>query len=295
MEKEKGLSPWMAGVLLYIVAIAFYFTNRTYMTTGGAVDLNAEIRKNPELTASEIYDMDHVRVTIDSCFGPYAEENIHYSYFIPGGTKEFYVAMLDDGSLLSVSVKEGDASDIMNRISEKTVNSPSLRTFESYEIEGTVSILREDDYPLGKYYKSALTKLGAYGEDGKAIEGLKIRHVTVDGAVNRKTLWKWFFIIIIVATLGVSSDSLSRYFKKRREKKAEALAAATKKPEPAEPTPQSTYRPPESFYMARPVQNKEDVADLDEFLTEFEYENGGRKKKSDEPEKISIEGRNLFK
>jgi flagellar basal body-associated protein FliL len=160
-KKNNGIGGGVAfiiiGVLLLLIAACIFIGDSDFIFNG-ADDINTmieELRLNPG---------EYTSVRIDADFGAYAETQHTINGFIPAGKEQHYIVWLDDGSLISVTVKGDSKYDKMDAIEEQTYdyidNGGSLGKSVTYV--GKISTVSGD---LKTYYQEALNYLGAADSD----------------------------------------------------------------------------------------------------------------------------------
>jgi hypothetical protein len=159
MGKKKSDSI-ASGIFVIVVAVVFLaaavanFVSSAGFLFNGADDINAMIEEG-SLKSGEF-----TRVRIDANFGAYAETTHTINGLIPAGNEQHYMVWLDDGSLISVTVKGDDEYDRMDDIEEQTYAYIDSGDYlgKSVTYTGKVSSIYGD---LEKYYQEALDYLGA--------------------------------------------------------------------------------------------------------------------------------------
>jgi hypothetical protein len=143
----------IVGVLLMFLGVCVFIGDSDFILNG-ADDINTMIeerRLNPgEFTS----------VRIDANFGAYAETRHMINGVIPAGTEQHYMVWLDDGSLISVTVKGSSKYDKMDAIEDQTYEyiDDGGTLSKSVTYVGEISTVSGD---LKKYYQEALDYLGA--------------------------------------------------------------------------------------------------------------------------------------
>lgn len=148
------------GIFIAVVALVFVAAGIANFISGadflfkGADDINTMIGDNG-LKVGEF-----TRLRIDANFGAYAETKHTINGFIPAGNEQHYMVWLDDGSLISVTVKGSDKYDRMDAIEEQTyayIDSGDYLS-KSVTYTGKITSISGD---LKRYYQEALDYLGA--------------------------------------------------------------------------------------------------------------------------------------
>jgi hypothetical protein len=210
-KKNNGIGGGVAfiivGVLLLFIAVCIFIGDSDFIFNG-ADDINTmieELRLNPG---------EYTSVRIDADFGAYAETQHTINGFIPAGKEQHYMVWLDDGSLISVTVKGKNEYDKMDAIEEQTYdyidNGGSLGKSVTYV--GKISAVSGD---LKTYYQEALDYIGASDSDVN-IYYLDIDTTQTKGSIIR-TVVLFLAIGILLIVLGIVTI--------RNAKKQKAAAA----------------------------------------------------------------------
>jgi hypothetical protein len=216
MGKNKGKKDGSmgGGILLIIVGVVLAFLGvctfigDSDFIFNGADDINTmieELRLNPG---------EYTSVRIDANFGAYAETLHMINGVIPAGKEQHYIVWLDDGSLISVTVKGSSKYDKMDAIEEQTYeyidNGGTLGKSITYV--GKISTISGD---LKKYYREALDYLGA--DDSSA----NIRYLDIDTTETKGSI---IGICVLFLVMGIAMAAGGIGLIKSGKKKKEAAA-----------------------------------------------------------------------
>lgn len=154
-NNNKKSSPVGMLVLTIIFAIAFVLVLATNagVLFGQPKDLYDVIEENGEPVKGE-----YVKLDMKATFGGYAETQYKIKGIIPAGKIYHYVALLDDGSVISVSFRGNKMKEKFDKILSNT---------EAYYMSGDAGMLKDTVTVKGKlttvagdqgmYYTNAMT------------------------------------------------------------------------------------------------------------------------------------------
>jgi hypothetical protein len=126
--KASGIMFIILGIILFIIGGIIFASNAGYMISGECKDLQSYLG-GPYPTG------EYVKINLDSVLGNYAETK-HTTNGIPTGTDQYYVALLDDNSFISVKIKGKGNVEKMEKVVNETWSSDDWRASTPYEASG---------------------------------------------------------------------------------------------------------------------------------------------------------------
>jgi len=175
-------------------SVAYTIANWDYMIKGETINLNEALRNNtfPEKG-------DHVTFRCYFVFGNFAETKHTINGFIPAGTEQHYAVMLDDYSVMAVTVKS--KSDI-NRLEELlsqnwdyAENDNSAWMTNYIDLTGTIKSMNKE---IEGFYNQALQKADITTE-----YYTQIRKLSIDVTDTRFSYFGVAGILLLVAVVFV--------------------------------------------------------------------------------------------
>ena len=170
--KKTGLL--VVSIIAFVLfgACAFFLRDLLF---GGVKGTYEEVADN-----YEAYSEQWISYEVVACLGNYAEETESYS-FIPTGHEYYYIIMMEDGSVMPMTVSKKTDREYLDALTDatydyfdgvtKTISVPPR------EFIGTVKAQKSD---AEKYYKEGLDYLKISEK-----EGWVIRHVLLDCTSSR--------------------------------------------------------------------------------------------------------------
>lgn len=162
------------GIAMLLGGLYTVIYKASYIFFGNAKEVKQIIFED----SFDEYTNKYVEIEVDAVLEHFASQTHTYN-FIPVGKDEFYIAWLEDDSLLAVSVKGNNIKE-MDRILDETWDYLDYKT--DYFTNDTLKLkgeLKKMDNELLKYYEEALVSLGA--EEAE----LKIRNLVIDTTESR--------------------------------------------------------------------------------------------------------------
>ncbi len=178
------------AIILLIVSVVLFALNYRFLLTKTPISINEMLYdSNYTISDNELLSQPYESLIVDSSFGAYEkeEDSIDFSVAV---TYTYYVAMLDDNSVIAVKVP-GNKVQFLEAVSNDTLESDVLRSDYTVKLKGRmVELTNNDDL---QYYKNALTDLGILDENGNNKNGgINVRYLCFDSTVSKKL---WIFVI----------------------------------------------------------------------------------------------------
>lgn len=181
---------YVCAILAILIGAFTYIYNYQYMVRGKPANVNKMLyMNNYELESEELKKEGFVSLTIDSSLGSFATEK-HKWNGITTGEDTYYIAFLEDNSVIAVKLHKQSDIDLIEKITGETFASKDYVADSTLTIEGAVTSL---PYEVDNYYNDALTQLGINGQQNNKI---MMRHVCIDASVNRKSMWLFVSLMI---------------------------------------------------------------------------------------------------
>jgi len=208
--------------VLCLVGAAFYtIANWDYMILGKTVDLNEVIADGGSPQKG-----DHVKLKVYFVLGNFAETKHTINGFIPAGKEQHYGIMMEDGSVIAVTVKSSSDIDKLDEIYDKNWD---LLEAEDYsfmynflEITGKVKTM---DSQIEGFYKTALN-----GADITAAD-TNIYYLSIDATDTR-----FSYFLVDLFFLGVMALCIFLFFVNKKKKKQLSELQAIAKSNAADPS-----------------------------------------------------------
>lgn len=200
--KSRTASQLRTSMIIFIIvailalggSIAYTVANWNYMIKGETVDLNEALRNNTFPEKGE-----HVTFRCYFVFGNFAETKHTINGFIPAGTEQHYAVMMDDYSVMAVTVKS--KSDI-NRLEElmnqnwdyaESDNSAWLTNY--IDLEGSIKSMNRE---IEGFYNDALRKADITTEYYS-----QIRKLTIDTTDTRLSYFGVAGFLLLICIIFV--------------------------------------------------------------------------------------------
>ena len=195
----------IVSILCFVGAIVYAIARWDYVFMGNTINLNQAVMEGKEPTKG-----DYATLNLRLVLGNYAETQHKINGFIPAGTEQHYVVVLDDGTVMSVTLK--DKSDI-KQLEAMVDPTWSLLTGETETWPGTSLTLTGQitnmDSKIQAYYKEALSKAGVTTDQFP-----RILNLTLDATNSR---FRGFLVFGILLLFGVILLFVSFAFKKKKK------------------------------------------------------------------------------
>ena len=211
----------VVAVLCFVVAVFYTIGNWDYMILGKTVDLNEVIADGGSPQKG-----DHVKLKVYFVLGNFAETKHTINGFIPAGKEQHYGIMMEDGSVIAVTLKSSSDIDKFEEIYSKNWD---LLEAEDYsfmynflEITGTVKNM---DREIEGFYKTALS-----GADITAAD-TNIYYLSIDATDTR-----FSYFLVDIFLLGVMVLCIFLFFAEKKKKKQLNELQAIAKSNAADPS-----------------------------------------------------------
>jgi hypothetical protein len=203
----------IVAVLCFLGAAFYTIGNWDFMILGKTVNLNEVIADGGSPQKG-----DHVKLKVYFVLGNFAETKHTINGFIPAGKEQHYGIMMEDGSVIAVTLKSSSDIDKFEDIYNKNWN---LLEAEDYsflnnyiEITGTVKTMNSQ---IEGFYKTALS-----GADITAAD-TNIYYLSIDATDTR-----FSYFLVDIFLLAVMALCIFLFFvnKKKRKELSELQAIA---------------------------------------------------------------------
>ncbi len=218
-KRQKTSSQYKTSMILSIIlalvllvfTVVYVGMNFNYMVLGKSIDLNQQLRegKSPEKGDLVTFEVRYV-------LGNFAETKHKINGIIPTGTDEHYVVVLDDNSLMAVSVSGSKDVDAMNKLESETkayladTDDISKIPTSTIKLTGRLETMHSE---IQKYYNQALSTLSTY----------TIHNMTLNATHGRLSMFMITFFLLALLVVFIFSAIQS---KKKMKKVAEVQAIA---------------------------------------------------------------------
>lgn len=298
MENEFKRQGWIlfCGIALIIISICTFIGNRDYMLHGKPDSINKMLYDNNyELSSDDIRKQTrYAKLTVNSCLGSFAVEK-HRVNGIPMGEDTFYIAFLEDNTVMGVRVGKQNEVDMLEKITSETYASKDYYSDNTITLEGKIVQLTNTE--LKEYYDDALISLGIKDNDKSQV---KIRYIYIDASQNKGNLWFMTIVFFVIGVISLSGDTIFYVIRNRFKTKEQGVDIPDNSsssiymdttsyaiPTPVPDVPDE-YTSNNEFYGANTTMDSSDDDKEPRFGTPNRYERT-------EDNKISISGRNLIK
>lgn len=298
MENEFKRQGWIlfSGIALIIISICTFIGNRDYMLHGKPDSINKMLYDNNyELSSDEIRKQTrYATLTVNSSLGSFAVEK-HRVNGIPMGEDTFYIAFLEDNTVMGVRVGKQNEVDMLEKITSETYASKDYYSDNTITLEGKIVQLTNTE--LKKYYDDALISLGIKDNDKSQV---KIRYIYIDASQNKGNLWFMTIAFFVIGVIALSGDTIFYVIRNRFKTKEQGVDIPDNSsssiymdttsyaiPTPVPDVPDE-YTSNNEYYGANTAMDSSDDDKEPRFGTPNRYERT-------EDNKISISGRNLIK
>ena len=221
-QLKTGMIISIVVAVLCLVGAAFYtIANWDYMILGKTVNLNEVIADGGSPQKG-----DHVKLKVYFVLGNFAETKHTINGFIPAGKEQHYGIMMEDGSVIAVTVKSSSDIDKLEEIYDKNWDlleaEDSSFMFNFLEITGTVKNM---DPKIEGFYKTALS-----GADITAAD-TNIYYLSIDATDTR-----FSYFLIDLFFLGIMALCIFLFFVNKKKKKQLSELQAIAKSNAADPS-----------------------------------------------------------
>lgn len=203
MEKKKG---YAGGIVGFILLTIFCFSMSFVMFVGGDMDyLLGEDPKDINEIVQSSYPQKDEYVKLDSylTIGQFAQTKHKINMIIPAGTEKHYLVMLEDGSVIAVTVKNKKTIKKLDKQIDSTweyVQGTSTEMPSMLKIEGQLSTM---DYKIEGFYKDYLNDIGYNNSMGD------IHYLSIDMTMNRVKGWAYVIIPFVLGVIFLVSSILT--------------------------------------------------------------------------------------
>jgi uncharacterized membrane protein len=217
-NKNKNGNSVVGGVLFIIIGIVLMFLGVCTFIGDSDFIFNGADDIYTMIDEQRLNSGEFTSVRIDANFGAYAETRDMINGVIPVGKEQHYVVWLDDGSLISVTVKGSSKYDRMDVIEEQTYdyinNGGNLGKSVTYV--GKISTVGGD---LKKYYQEALDYLGV---DETSVN---VYYLDIDTTETKESIigLSLFFLVLGILLIVIEICTI----KAAKKRKAAAAQLAT--------------------------------------------------------------------
>lgn len=184
--KDNPIFLILCGVLLLAAGIYLFSANASYYVFGNTYNMHDLLFSYQEWPVDRF-----TTFTVDTCFGNYAETKHTVNGLIPIGKDEHYIVMLEDHSLVSVSVKGKKHIQAMEKLTEETWNSEEYRSDSPITLTGMIKT--GVDPEVQGYYQEVLSQMGI---DPATSE--QVRYMAIDTTDTRIGGWMIFLGALIL-------------------------------------------------------------------------------------------------
>ncbi|MBO6166040.1 MAG: hypothetical protein J6O17_06720 [Eubacterium sp.] len=209
MSKEAKL--FCVGILGIGYAIFLIAANYRYMVKRDFIYINEELAKN-EVYSSDNINEEFCRLDINAGFGTF--------YVEPSGNRHdrgdagtYYIAYLEDGSVMAVKLNSGINKSDLEMITSETDVASGKRSYTTITVEGRVTDIKTG-MPAKKYEK-ALKQQGIIDGD---LSNVKVRYYSLNARKDVSRLWIRFLISLIVGVGALFGNAILYMIKKRNDK-----------------------------------------------------------------------------
>lgn len=178
----------IAAIALLFVTLALFVSDSDFLLKGKMVDLNQTLAQGNSPQKD-----DHVQIDALGVLGQYAETKHTINGIIPAGKEKHYVAMLDESTFISVTVKGNNNvkkfEDASNDFLNAMMSSDSMP--KPVHIEGRIKVVSGE---LDTYFTKAISSLGV-----KTADGYNVYHMDIDTTSTRLSSWGIVFACIAIS------------------------------------------------------------------------------------------------
>lgn len=223
--KAGGVMLIILGVILMALSVILFIGDSDYIFNG-AKDIN-KMLEDGSLRKGQ-----YTEVKVDATFGAYAETKHTINGFIPAGKEQHYMLWLEDGSLISMTVKNKKTIEKLEEIVDQTeayYMGESTSLSKSITLSGRVHEMGSD---LSKLYREGLSYLGADATNAD------IHYLDIDATESQSALAiRYIFIFAFGVFCIVGAVACFKSAKKQKEKIA-AVQAMQSQAQPQYQQPQ---------------------------------------------------------
>lgn len=203
---EESFSIGLWGTILFTAMMVIYFiiaNDVLFDRHQGFYEKESEVGIKKD---------DYLSLRVKRVLGNYAETR-HYSSFIPTGTDRFYIVLLDNDEIISLTVKETRDIIKLDNLSKQTwannQNGEVGLDVAGITFKGTIKTI---DPKILDYYEDALNRIGISESNMR-----KIYWVTLDATDTPKAAWGMMLLVCALDALCIFF-LVTSIMKKRREK-----------------------------------------------------------------------------
>ncbi len=190
----------VVAVLAFAICLIFCIINGSYMFKGETVSLNWGNTEEAPVPQKG----DHATFYARLVLGNYAETKHTINGFIPAGTEQHYIILLDDFSVLSVTAKNSSVLEQLDRMTEATWNysdtGDTSYLTESIELTGSLKSMNSE---IQGYYHTSLQKVGITEAE------YTIYNLTLDVTNTRFSYFVTaglIFLVVVICVLIILSN-----------------------------------------------------------------------------------------
>ncbi len=207
-KESNGIAASILCIILFLAAgIGLIVSESKYL-------FSAPRDMNDVVAAGAPQKGEYVTVDVKSVIDWYAETQYKINGIIPAGKTRHCLVMLDDGTIMSLTVKGKNVDKIDDVI---TVSwSTGFTNTNAVPLSGQVTSIGSEVY---KYFGEALSAYGISASDGYVIYEL-----TID--TTKTKLKTWLYFAFCMALVAVFVFTLIANIKNKKKKEAAAAAAA---------------------------------------------------------------------
>ena len=284
----------IGGIFLIIFALCLFGLNHKYMMSGKAPSINKMLFDNDyNLDSETILKEDYCMLTVNSSLGAFAESSTKRA----GSSGDtFYIAFLDDNSVMAVMVSRKKDIEKLDLITSETYASQDFYSDHTITVEGKVKKIEDPD--VRKYYDEALVDLGI--KDVKDNQ-IKMRYMYLDATENKEYLWIVFIVCLGGGIFILFGGAISSTMEASRRRK-EAAAARDNEAAPYNNDPHINMNDVKNGYdfntPEQMVSNNGYLGEgtvMDKEKTPPPRFGDGERHERTEDGKVAITGRNLIK
>lgn len=213
---------FVTAIFCIIIALGMFALNYRYMLSGKAKSINKMLYDSHyELDSDTILAEKYCMLTINSCLGGFAEREGK----VEGANGDtYYIALLDDNSVMAVKVNKAEDIDKLDTITSETYASKDFYSEHTLTIEGRVNELYDKD--LTEFYDDALKQLGIKDAENNKV---KIRYISIDATDNNRMLWFFFIVLFGGGVIVLFGDAIVTAISKAEKRRLAALEESSRK------------------------------------------------------------------
>lgn len=205
-ETKKKIITLIAVIVVFVsLAVVYLAYNAEFLFGGEPRDIMSAMPKYGSSSS------EHVTLNVNAVIANYAYTKHRINGIIPFGTDQHYIIWLEDGSVVSLKVKNKKTIRKLDAMIDATWDYLEGKTTtlpEPIKLQGQLSYI---EYEINSYYKNTLANIGF------SDSGLPIHYIEVDLTQTKGRVI--FLETVLLVLAGFCSVSLVKTIKERKKYK----------------------------------------------------------------------------